>query len=841
VLHSKSETVPRSTIFVRLALVAGVLLSLAGVSLESALTHKPNTAHATGNFSMPNDSFTNIHLEQDFNYNIPDVSVEAGKADFVWGSDHPTQPAGMYNTYYYPYDRQAGQDWSTNAGATYHDLAWFQANHPDWIEYRCDKTSIAYEYGDAVTPLDITNTSVLNYIFQTYLQPAVARGYAGISFDNVNLDNFAWGPSSGQRCGHYNATGAWVQQFSGSSTDPAYHTAVINWAQWMQSQLHAIGASVTMNFGYDLGSVADSNTLIQYMDIDNDERGFTNWGNSGGNYLTDSAWSTEMQAYMALDSQGKGYISVNQEPEAFANISNTEKQWVIANYLLMKGHHTYLWISGPQEYGSYLSTPEYGVQVGYPLGSSYQSQNVYMRDYSNGLTIVNPSSTQSFGVTLPAGTYQDMYGNAVSNTTLSAHSGLVLVKVSTASASVPTPDHVVVVIDENHAYNEIIGSSAAPYINSLANAGAVFTQSFGVEHPSQPNYLDIFSGANQGITDDSCPHTFSANNLAAQLIATGKTFAGYSEGLPSAGSTTCSSGNYARKHNPWINFSNVPTGDNLLLTSFPSDFTTLPTVSFVIPDLCNDMHDCSVSTGDSWLQSHIDAYKTWAMAHNSLLVTTFDEDDFSTSNQIATVFDGQMVKSGQYPETINHFNILRTIEDMYGLSHLGSAASVGTITDTWNTTTDITPPSVPASPHSTNATSNTISLAWNTSTDNSGGSGVAGYKVYRGNVLAATLAGASNLTYIDAGLNPSTSYSYKVSAYDNSGNESAQSAAVNASTTAVGQTVVSGDCNGDSHVTIIDLSILLSHYGQAYSACDFNTDNTINIFDLSILLSNYGR
>jgi len=110
-------------------------------------------------------------------------------------------------------------------------------------------------------------------------------------------------------------------------------------------------------------------------------------------------------------------------------------------------------------------------------------------------------------------------------------------------AQIPQFDHVVVVVMENHDFSDIVGNTAeAPYINSLANSGANFTQSFAIEHPSQPNYLDLFSGSNQGVTDNSCPHTFNFANLGGQLIAAGFTFVGYSEELPSAGSTVCSSG-----------------------------------------------------------------------------------------------------------------------------------------------------------------------------------------------------------------------------------------------------------------------------------------------------------
>jgi uncharacterized membrane protein len=264
------------------------------------------------------------------------------------------------------------------------------------------------------------------------------------------------------------------------------------------------------------------------------------------------------------------------------------------------------------------------------------------------------------------------------------------------------PDHVVIVIEENHSFASIIGSSSAPYINSLAQQGALFTQSFGVEHPSQPNYLDLFSGSNQGITDDTCPHTFSTENLASELAAAGQTFTGFSEDLPSVGSTVCTSGGYARKHAPWVNFTNVPTTSNQPFSGFPTDFTNLPTVSIVDPNLTDDMHDGTIAQGDTWLQQHIDSYVQFAQTHNSLLIVTFDEDDSASGNQIPTIFVGPMVKQGQFAETINHFNVLRTVEDLYGLTRVGAAATATPISDVWKQpTADF---SITASPASLSVT-----------------------------------------------------------------------------------------------------------------------------------------
>jgi len=248
---------------------------------------------------------------------------------------------------------------------------------------------------------------------------------------------------------------------------------------------------------------------------------------------------------------------------------------------------------------------------------------------------------------------------------------------------VPRPDHVVIVVLENHSYAEVIGNPQAPFINSLAATGAVFTRSFALTHPSEPNYLALFSGSTQGLTDDSCPHTFATANLARSLLDAGNTFAGYSDGLPAAGFTGCGKGSYARKHNPWVNFSNVPASVNRPFTAFPADYASLPTVSFVIPNLDHDMHDGTVADSDAWLRAHLSGYAAWARAHRSLLVLTWDEDDRSQDNNIPTVIAGGSVKAGRYAERVDHYGLLRTIEDAYKLEAIGASAAAEPITSIW--------------------------------------------------------------------------------------------------------------------------------------------------------------
>ncbi|MCW2505706.1 MAG: Acid phosphatase [Actinomycetia bacterium] len=270
---------------------------------------------------------------------------------------------------------------------------------------------------------------------------------------------------------------------------------------------------------------------------------------------------------------------------------------------------------------------------------------------------------------------------------LAALAGVSLLTVpahAASAAALPSYDHIVVVVEENHANTQIIGNASAPYITSLANGGANFTQSVAVTHPSEPNYLALFSGSTQGLTDDSCPHTYSGENLGHQVTASGRTFAGYSESMPSDGYTGCTSGSYARKHNPWVNFTNVAASANLRFSQFPTDYTTLPAVSFVVPNLCNDMHDCSVKTGDTWLKNNLDSYVTWAKTHNSLLVLTFDEDNGVSGNRIPTVFSGAHVATGAYSETVTHYRVLRTLESLGGLACTGSSCGTTAITDVWN-------------------------------------------------------------------------------------------------------------------------------------------------------------
>jgi acid phosphatase len=247
----------------------------------------------------------------------------------------------------------------------------------------------------------------------------------------------------------------------------------------------------------------------------------------------------------------------------------------------------------------------------------------------------------------------------------------------------PRPAHIVIVMEENKSGWQIAGDKNAPYLNALLRGGAYFTNSHAITHPSLPNYLALFAGVTN-TNGDRCPAVGfprNAPNLATELRANHLTFASYAEGLPGIGSKACWAGRYARKHAPWTEFDNVPPSEELPFSAFPK-FERLPTVSFVIPNLDDDMHDGTIAEGDAWLSRNLGPLVAWARNHDTLLVVTWDEGN-DPKNTIPTIFAGPMVRHGQYSELIDHFRVLRTLEDMYGLPHAGRSAAAAPVTDCW--------------------------------------------------------------------------------------------------------------------------------------------------------------
>jgi hypothetical protein len=254
-------------------------------------------------------------------------------------------------------------------------------------------------------------------------------------------------------------------------------------------------------------------------------------------------------------------------------------------------------------------------------------------------------------------------------------------------------DHVIWIWMENKPYDSIIGSSSAPFENELASACGLATNYHAITHPSLPNYIAATSGGTQGIADDEPPasHPLDVASIFSQVKAAGKTWRSYSESAPGTCALT-SGGLYAVKHNPAAYYTgirgdcaswSVPMGTTTNGT-FLGDLNggTLPAFSFVTPDLCNGTHDCPVSTGDAWLKSWF-AKIVATQAYTSgrtVVFLTWDEDDASASNHIATIVVSASTRAGTRSATaFDHYSLLKTTEQLLGITtYLGRAGDAGT-------------------------------------------------------------------------------------------------------------------------------------------------------------------
>jgi chitodextrinase len=337
--------------------------------------------------------------------------------------------------------------------------------------------------------------------------------------------------------------------------------------------------------------------------------------------------------------------------------------------------------------------------------------------------------------------------------------------------ALPLYDHVVIVIEENHGFGQVIGSSSAPYINSLANGGALLTNYFADDHPSEPNYMIIYAGSDFGIGDDKF-HAEPDPSLATKVQAAGKTFVGYVDsGSP-------------EKHNPWEAFPEGTGVEKDFGSQFPTtsggNFAALPNLAFVIPNLNHDMHDGTIQQADTWLRNNIDAYAQWAKTHNSLLIVTWDEDDSGGNNQVATIFYGANIVTGQYGATqYDHFNMCATLAALVGASPpRTTAAPIDGIYSATNVA-----PSVPTGLQTSSVTATSLTLSWTASTGSSPITYTVLDRVGGTGSFTTVASGISGTSRAISGLTSSTTYNFEVTA-TGPGGTSAPSAVLSATTLA---------------------------------------------------------
>jgi phosphatidylinositol-3-phosphatase len=263
---------------------------------------------------------------------------------------------------------------------------------------------------------------------------------------------------------------------------------------------------------------------------------------------------------------------------------------------------------------------------------------------------------------------------------------------SGGSVSSTDPGHVFLLVEENHSFSDVIGSSAMPYLNGLASKYGLAANYYADAHPSIPNYFMLTTGRTETL-DDSFTGSVSDDNVVRELVRAGKSWKSYAESLPSPGYTGGDVYPYAKRHNPLAYLSDVTSGQTgglVPFAQFPSDLSTgiLPNFSFIVPNLLDDAHDGSLSQADSWLQQNIDPLiQSSTFQRDGLLIIVFDESEDSDvahgGGHVPAVIVSAKAKRNFRSQTFfQHESALRLILSTLGISTLpGAAASAADMSE----------------------------------------------------------------------------------------------------------------------------------------------------------------
>jgi hypothetical protein len=246
--------------------------------------------------------------------------------------------------------------------------------------------------------------------------------------------------------------------------------------------------------------------------------------------------------------------------------------------------------------------------------------------------------------------------------------------------------HVFVIVMENKEHDEVIGSPSSPYVTSLARRYASAARYFGVTHPSLPNYFALTAGTTFGVSSDCTGCQQSGTSVADQLESAGVSWRAYMGGMPRACFGGAFSGQYAKKHNPFMYYRRVVSSAKRCASRvvperrLSSDLRAgrLPTFSFLSPGLGDDSHDCPVATGDRYLARVVPSILR-ALGPRGFLVLTWDEGvsgrgccgGLAHGGRIPTVVAGPGVRRGaELTVPLTHYSTLRTIEAALSLPRL---------------------------------------------------------------------------------------------------------------------------------------------------------------------------
>jgi hypothetical protein len=373
-----------------------------------------------------------IRFGQLFDAHVSPCSAMTGRVEVIWSDNGNCGGVpGVTSFHYYPAYRA---DPSRYPGGE--DISWFYAHHPDWIEYRVDRVTPAYEFGQTeFTPLDFTNPAIVAWIAATAKAGMVA-GQRGIALDNVSAQN------SYLMGGHYVGTeapcpqsrrpacgGTWRRDFIGnfSTRDPAYIAAQKAYIKALRQTLAAAGLLLIVNNNEEKensASPADEAAVGSMADgVLSEGYPLSGHATGGGGFVNGRMLDTNWDAaYSANVASARGfYFMAPYSGAGMAGITNDEASWIVAMFLLISGSpaENYLSVNSlanaAGDNGHLIPYPPF---MNPPVGTPIEAPPAAgcrpcVRRYTNGIVAVNPSSKAAATIILPAGTHRDQFGNSV--------------------------------------------------------------------------------------------------------------------------------------------------------------------------------------------------------------------------------------------------------------------------------------------------------------------------------------------------------------------------------------------------------------------------------------------
>lgn len=348
------------------------------------------------------DTWEGIHTFQVFDHHLSpaEVEVTAPHDDFFWGSTqrdsaHAGNPAAVISAYL-PLHRDPDPS---------HDLAWWNAFHPSWVLYQCDRKTPAFEFGSPHMPLDLHNPEVLRWQIEAIVLPAMAEGYGAVAVDNVFLSPGAPGTAG---CGVWK-DGTWIERYDAAASPGPWIDDLVLWAKGMHDALGALPRPMKLVFNLDVYS--DSliwPRLIDQLDGILDEAGVEVNGARG----TGALWARKVATIRAAQAAGKAYYMMNQLTAPPSGPAPLE--WSLATYLLAKDHLAAVWIAQHDAYGVDVWRPELAAAIGHPCGEPRLDGLLTLRDYSGGIVLVDPDPGRAATLALdPSARFRDLAGRMV--------------------------------------------------------------------------------------------------------------------------------------------------------------------------------------------------------------------------------------------------------------------------------------------------------------------------------------------------------------------------------------------------------------------------------------------